>query len=121
MNTQENSPLTINFTNLATCSPRFPRFPRISPGFPHDFQGFPQFFSQDSKDSKNVPKISPTISPGFSPEAQADLIRKGAVHATQAAQVQADEARTLLLHGQLDALRRGEGGAEEGVAVERNG
>mmetsp|Transcript_27108 Transcript_27108/g.43758 ORF Transcript_27108/g.43758 Transcript_27108/m.43758 type:complete len:255 (-) Transcript_27108:170-934(-) len=52
---------------------------------------------------------------------QADLIREGAVHAAQSAQIQADEARALLLHAGLDALRRGEGRAEEGVAVERNG
>ena len=49
------------------------------------------------------------------------MIREGAVHAAQSAQIQADEARALLLHAGLDALRGGEGRAEEGVAVERNG
>ena len=59
--------------------------------------------------------------PSEYPKAQSDLIRKGAIHAAQAAQIQADEARALLLHRHLDALRRGEGCAKKGVAVEADG
>ena len=69
----------------------------------------------------NIPKMGHLTTPVPSSKAQSDLIRKGAVHAAQAAQIQADEARALLLNRDLDALRRGEGRSKKGVAVEADG